>query len=433
MTSMDTAMTDKAPAPVLLPEGAATEGARREREQQRKRARILRRAGWAMLAVATSVGVAFALRPEAIPVDVAQVERGPLLVAVEESGVTRVRDRYTVSAPLGGELARIWLEPGDEIQKGDTIAHIAAGAPPLLDERSRAEARARLRAAVAALGQARAQQARAATAKELAERDLTRDTMLALKGSIAPQGLDRTAFDARLRADELESASFGVSVAEEEVRQARVVLERASEGVASTDAIAVPSPVPGNILRVVQRSAGAVSPGTPLVEVGDLGELEIVVDLLTTDAVQVEPGATAEIFGWGSERTLHAEVLRIEPSAFTKPSALGVDEQRVNVVLALTDPRPAWLALGDGYRVQARIPLWKANNVPKVPLGALFRYGEGWAVFRVDGDVARLTPVEIGHRGETDTEILSGVDVGTRVAVHPGDRVKDGARLEAKE
>jgi HlyD family secretion protein len=402
------------------------------REHRRRRARLLRRATWGALLTAAGVSTLLALRPAPVPVDVASVERGPLLVAIEESGMTRIKDRYVVSAPVAGELARIWLDPGDEVQKGDLIAHIAPAPPPLLDERARREARARLNGAVSALGQARAQVGRATTAKDLAERDLARDMMLALKGSIAPQGLDRTAFDARMRADELASATFGARVAEEEVRRARAVLEQADVTQGELETADVPSPVPGNILQVLQRSAGLVAPGTALFEIGDLTRLEVVVDLLTSDAVQVEQGTAVEIIDWGSPRVLHGEVLRIEPSAFTKVSALGVDEQRVNVVMTLTEPRSQWLALGDGYRVRARIPLWRANEVTKVPIGALFRHGDGWAVYRIDGHAAKLAAVEIGHRGETEAEITSGLGPGTRVAVHPGDRVTDGARVELR-
>ncbi|MET0411780.1 MAG: HlyD family efflux transporter periplasmic adaptor subunit, partial [Polyangiaceae bacterium] len=389
-------------------------------------------ASWSALFALTVAGTLFALRPAPVPVDVAAALRGPLLVAVEESGVTRIKDRYVVSAPVAGELARIWLDPGDELQKGDVIARIAPALPPLLDERTRREARARLSAAVSALGQSRAQVGRATTAKELAERELNRDMMLALKGSIAPQGLDRTAFEARMRADELASATFAARVAEEEVRRARAVLEEADTAQGETETADIPSPVPGNILKVLQRSAGLVAPGTPLFEVGDLARLEIVVDLLTTDAVQVEPGTSAEIIDWGSPRVLHGEVLRIEPSAFTKLSALGVDEQRVNVVITLTDPRERWLALGDGYRVRARIPLWRSPEVTKVPIGALFRHGDGWAVYRVEGRTAKLASVEVGHRGETEAEITSGLGPGELVAVHPGDRVAHGVRVEAR-
>jgi HlyD family secretion protein len=186
------------------------------------------------------------------------------------------------------------------------------------------------------------------------------------------------------------------------------------------------------VLRVHQKSAGVVQAGTLLVEVGDPAALEIVVDLLTTDAVQIAPGTPATIEGWGGGVPLQGRVRRVEPSAFTRPSALGVDEQRVNVVIALTDPHERWAALADGYRVEARLVLWRGDDVLKVPQGAVFRHGEGWAVFRVNGRVARLAPVAIGHRGDTEVEITSGVAAGDVVAVHPGDRVKDGVRIEER-
>jgi HlyD family secretion protein len=196
--------------------------------------------------------------------------------------------------------------------------------------------------------------------------------------------------------------------------------------------VGVVAPISGSVLRVHQQSAGVVQAGTPLVEVGDPSALEVVVDLLTTDAVHVKTGTPVVIQGWGGDRPIAGKVRRIEPSAFTRPSALGVDEQRVNVVVALTEPRELWAVLGDGYRVEARLVLWQGDNVVKVPQGAVFRHGDGWAVFRVDAGVARLTPVKIGHRGETEAEIVSGLAVGAAVAVHPGDRVKDGSSVEPR-
>jgi HlyD family secretion protein len=192
------------------------------------------------------------------------------------------------------------------------------------------------------------------------------------------------------------------------------------------------SPVSGRVLRVQQKSAGVVQASTPLVEVGDPAALEVVVDLLTTDAVRVTPGTAVVIRGWGGDQPIQGRVRRVEPSAFTRPSALGVDEQRVNVIVALTDPPALWAALGDGYRVEARIVLWQAERVLRVPQGAVFRRGDGWAVFRVEGDTAKLCAVTIGHRGEKETEVISGLADGATVLVHPGDRVKDGVRVEAR-
>jgi HlyD family secretion protein len=185
------------------------------------------------------------------------------------------------------------------------------------------------------------------------------------------------------------------------------------------------------VLRVLQESAGVVQAGAPLLEVGNPEVLELVVDLLTTDAVRVQPGTPVAIQRWGGDRPLAARVREIEPSAFTKLSALGVEEQRVNVIAVLTEPRPA--ALGDGFRIEARLVLWEGRDVLKVPQGAAFRRGDGWAVFRVDSGRARLTEVQLGHRGETEVEILGGLEVGAEVAVHPGDRVKDGVRVEARD
>jgi HlyD family secretion protein len=239
-------------------------------------------------------------------------------------------------------------------------------------------------------------------------------------------------FSAQIQAAEASSARFAEKVAAEDVRVARVTLGRGDGSVRRDRHIDVLSPVSGRVLRVHQKSAGVVAAGTPLVEVGDPHALEVVVDLLTTDAVRVAPGTSVAIDGWGGDHPVTGRVRLVEPSAFTRPSALGVDEQRVNVVIALTDPPESWAALGDGYRVEARLVLWKGDDVLTVPHGAVFRHGAGWAAFRVEDGVARLGPVTIGHRGDTEVEITSGLSPSSVVAVHPGDRVKDGVRVEAR-
>jgi HlyD family secretion protein len=385
-----------------------------------------------LVAIGAAVAVALAMRPRPVPVDLARAERGRLLVSIEESGMTRVKDRFVVSAPVTGSVSRLALEPGDLVKEGDLLADIAPAQSPLLDERTRAEASARLGAALSAAGQARAQIARALVAKELAEQELERTKKLRLTGSLPEQALETAEFTARMRAEELTSAEFASKVASEEVRVARVALGDTAKGAKGEKHVAVVSPVSGQVLRVHQKSGGVLQVGTPLVEVGDPAALEVVADLLTTDAVHVQPATPVVILGWGGERPIAGKVRRIEPSAVTRPSALGVDEQRVNVIIALTEPREHWVALGDGYRVEARLVLWQADDVLKVPQGAVFRHGNGWAVFRVDDGVARLTPVRIGHRGESEAEVLGGLSVGDRVAVHPGDRVKDGASVEAR-
>jgi HlyD family secretion protein len=302
----------------------------------------------------------------------------------------------------------------------------------LLDQRARAEAEARLGAATSALGQAHAQALRAEAAVEQAGRELERVRRLAITGTLAPQAFEQADFQVRMRAEEYASALFAGKVAAEDVRMAQVALGQGDAGKARDRHVDVLAPASGRVLRVLQKSAGVVPAGAPLLEVGDAAALEVVVDLLTTVAVQVQPGTPVVIQGWGGAGPLGGRVRLIEPSGFTRPSALGIDEQRVNVVVAFTDPRARWAALGDGYGVETRLVLWEAADVLKVPQGALFRRGDGWGAFVIAGDRAREVTVRIGHRGETEVEILSGLSAGDVVAVHPGDRVRDGVRVEAR-
>ena len=401
------------------------------REGRRLLARRVRQAALVLVLLAGAVLSVLALRPRPVPVDVGRVSRGPLVVAIEESGMTRVKDRYVVSTSVAGNLSRLLLEPGDAVKEGEVIAEIAPSTSPLLDSRTRAEAEARLGAAISALGQVRAQAARANAANELAQQELARVRKLAEDGSLARQPLDQAEFEARMRAEEVSSAVFAGKVAAEEARLARVALGEEQKR-ASGRHLDVLAPASGTVLRVLHKSAGAVQAGTALIEVGDAAALEVVVDLLTTDAVRVQPGTPVTILGWGGDRPLAGRVRQIEPSAFTRPSALGVDEQRVNVIVSLTDARERWASLGDGYRVEARLVLWQADEVVKAPMGAVFRHGEGWGAFVVDSGKAVFSSVTIGHRGEADVEIVSGLAPGAAVAVHPGDRVKDGARVEAR-
>lgn len=431
MTSASTDVLLKPNAPgepvTAIPPADAKQ--RKARERHHALMRNVRHALLGSLLLAASAAALLALRPEAVPVDATSAIRGPLVVAIEEDGITRVKDRFVVSAPVTGSLSRLALEPGDLVREGDALAEIAPATSPLLDERTRAEAEARLGATLSSLGQARAQVARAQVAKELAEQEAARARRLAANGSIAPQALEEAEFAVRMRAEELSSATFGAKVAEEEVRSAKVALGR--EGSLRRDRhVDILAPVSGRILRVHRKSAGIVQASTALLEVGDPAALEVVVDLLTTDAVHVLPSTPVVIRGWGGEQNIAGRVRRVEPSAFTRPSALGVDEQRVNVIVALIDPYERWSALADGYRVEARIVLWQGERVLKVPQGAVFRRGDGWAVFRIENDVARLTPVSLGHRGDTEVEVVKGLTEGTAVAVHPGDRVKDGVRVK---
>jgi HlyD family secretion protein len=425
----------RADAPEERPRGTlrreASDETRRARERRRKLTRWFRQGLLGLAILAATVGVALALRPRPVPVDAAQAARGKLVVAIEETGIARVKDRYVVSAPVTGSVSRQLLEPGDLVREGDAVAELAPLASPLLDARARSEAQARLGAAVSALGQAEALQARAKAADGLARDGLARARSLASGGSLPGQELERAEFEARMRSEELASAAFAVKVAAEQVRVARATL--GEEGAARGRPSAVRAPASGRVLRVLQKSEGVVPAGTPLLEVGNPEVLELVVDLLTTDAVRVRAGTPVTIQGWGGDRALAARVRKVEPSAFTKLSALGVEEQRVNVIAALTEPPQEWAALGDGFRIEARLVLWQGDDVLKVPQGAAFRHGDGWAVYRIVSGKARLTPVRIGHRGETEVEVLEGLAPGAAVAVHPGDRVKDGASVEVHD
>jgi HlyD family secretion protein len=317
------------------------------------------------------------------------------------------------------------------VREGDALAEIAPVSSPLLDERTRAEAEARLDAAGSSLGQAGSQVARATTARDLAEQDLTRTRRLAKSGALSPAELEQAEFSARMRGEELTSALFAEKIAKEQLRIARVSLGSGGTRAGRDRHVDVLAPASGRVLRVQQKSAGVVQAGAALVEVGDPAALEIVLDLLTTDAVHVASGSNVSIVGWGGE-PLSGKVSRIEPSGFTRPSALGVDEQRVNVIVALTSPREAWGSLGDGFRVEARLVLWQGDAVVQVPSGAVFRRGEGWATFRVRNAVASLVGVQLGHRGETAVEVTSGLAPGDQVIMHPGDRVKDGVSVKPR-
>jgi len=403
----------------------------RTRESRRRLARVVCCALLGLALGGATAAVVLALRPRPVPVDGAPVTRGKLVVAVEESGQTRVKDRYLVSTPAAGTLSRLVVEPGDLVQEGDTLAEIAPALAPLLDPRARAEAEARLGAATSALGQARAQAARADAAQTLAETELKRSRTLASSGAMTKQALEQAEFATRMRVEEAASARFAVKVATEEVRLSRATL--GSGGPAPRPRhVDVMAPVSGRVLRVFQKSAGMVQAGAPLLEVGDPAALEVVVDLLTTAAVQVTPGLPVVISGWGGEGPLNGRVRLVEPSGFTRPSALGVDEQRVNVIVALTDPRARWAALGDGFRVEARLVLWQADDVLQAPIGAVFRHGDGWGLYRIDSNRAKQIAVTLGHRSEDAVEIKSGVDAGDIVAVHPGERVQSGARVEVR-
>lgn len=376
--------------------------------------------------------IVIAWLPKPVPVDLATATRGPLRVTVDEDGLARVTDRYVVSAPLSGNLARVELNPGDAVEQGQILARIVPLAPPLMDERTRQQQEARVAAATAAQRQARATINRASAALEFSERELARQRSLGERGSAPAAVVDRAELELRTRREEVTSARFGSRVADFELQMAQAALGRISERDGTGEQMEVPCPVDGRVLRVIRSSEGVVQAGTPLLEIGDPSALEIVVDVLTSDAVHIEPGARVSIERWGGDRALEGRVRLVEPSAFTRTSSLGVEEQRVNAIIDLITPHAEWRALGDGYRVEARVVVWEEDDVLRVPGSAVFRSGDGWAVFAVRDAVATLTPVEVGRRNGFQAEISGGLGDGDRVVVHPSDRVSDGVEVTAR-
>ena len=388
--------------------------------------------GRLVLSIAVVGGIlAIALWPETLEVDTAVISRGPLVVTVDEEGRTRVRDRFVVSAPVSGRVLRIELEPGDRVRQGDVVARVDAGAPPLLDARARAEMEAAVNSARAARDRAQAEEQRARAALALAEREVLRSRMLAAAGALSAQDAEARETEARLAREAVSAAAAAVRAATAELERALVPLAAPSPQ-ARAGVVPVRAPVDGTILRRLRESESVVPPGEPLVEIGDPAKLEIVADLLSTDAVRVTVGARATIEQWGGAAPLGATVSRIEPSGFTKISALGVEEQRVNVILALADQageHAEHAVLGDGYRVEVRIVVWEADDVWKVPTSALFRDGERWAVYVVNEGRARRTFVEIGRQTGREAEVLSGLPEAAQVIVHPGDLIRDGGQV----
>jgi HlyD family secretion protein len=382
-------------------------------------------------ALALVGGAVAAMRPHPVDVDVARVVRAPLDQTVVDDGRARVRERYTVSAPVAGTLARIDLHEGDVIEPGTVLARLLPLPSPLLDPRSRQVAEQRLAGSIDTRRQAEATVTRAEAAAEQSHRELGRIEALVQGGAAPPAQVDQTAVDARMREAELSSARFAKKVADHDIEQARAALERFTPGSHASEQFEVTSPVHGQVLHVLRRSEGVVEAGTSLLELGDPAALELVVDVLSQDAVAVRPGMLAHVVHWGSDESLVAKVRRVEPAAFTHTSALGVDEQRVNVLLDPEGPPEPWRPLGDGFAAEIAITVWSKPDVVQVPTSALFREGAGWAVFVVANGQAMVRPVELGHRGALQTEV-SGVQPDEVVVSHPGASVHAGARVATR-
>ncbi len=393
---------------------------------------------WGVLGALLVAGLAFAFWPQPVPVDLGEVTRGPLRVTVDEEGRTRVKDVYVVSAPLAGRMFRIEAKVGDAVSAGETVlATIEPTQPTFLDVRSRTEAEAAVKAAEAAKTLADAELARARAELDFARADYERAKTLAARDTISQRALDRAELELKTRQAALATAQAAVRVKTFELSTARAALitpdrERTPGAAVRPGWVDVRAPVSGRILRVFRESEGVVAAAEPLIEIGDPGALEIEVDLLSTDAVKVEEGAEVIIEDWGGAFTLQGRVRRVEPYGFTKISALGIEEQRVNVIIDFTDPPQKWQRLGHGYRVETRIVVWEAAEVLKIPLSALFRDGDAWAVFVAAQGRARMRHVAIGQSNRRAAQVKDGLAEGERVVLHPSDRVQDGGRIVAR-
>lgn len=387
---------------------------------------------WLVVGAVAAAVITYLFWPAPVAVQTALVARGPLLVTVDEDGKTRIKERYEVYSPLSGRLRRIELHEGDVVEAGKTLlATIEPADPSLLDARARAEATARVKASETAVEQSDSRLKEAQAELELAETELGRATKLRQASSISESDFDRAQNLFRIHSEQAAVARHAAQISRFELAQAQAALLHTQESSNPIDAprFEIRAPITGRVLRVIQESAAYVEPGTKLIEVGDAEDLEIEVDVLSTDAVRVRPGNPVVIEQWGGDKPLSGYVRRVEPSGFTKISALGVEEQRVYVIVDLVEPPEARPTLGDAFRVEARIVEWQSEDVLKIPLSSLFRDGDAWAVFAVVNGRADLRHVEIGHRSRLEAEVIEGLTAGQNVIVHPGDNVRHGAAV----
>lgn len=368
-----------------------------------------------------------ALLPSPVRVEVARAGRGPLRVTVDEDGEARAHDRFIIAAPVAGRLVRVELHDGDKVSRGEVVASIN---PLPLDEREREEVIARVQAAESLKREADERVAHARADYEQARRERERAERLARDGLVSTQSLEQARNTEATSGNEVEAAKYNAEAAASQVKVARAGLVAVeAERDNRTRVVKLVSPVSGRVLRVIEKSERVVTAGTPLIAVGDPGNLEVVVDLLSTNAVKVKAGMPVLLEGWGGEQEIRGRVRVVEASAFTKVSALGIEEQRVNIIADFVDPPGP---LGDGYRLEARVIIWEGEKVLKVPLSALFGHADGWSVFIVEDGRARRRDVEMGHRSQFEAEIVRGLEEGMAVILHPSNQIEDGAAVEAR-
>lgn len=376
----------------------------------------------------------WAFMPRATEVEVANVTQGRFERSVQEDGKTRLRDRYVVSTPLAGRVARITLRQGDSVERDAMVATLWPLVPALLDERARDQQNAHVGTLEASVSRAKANVGRAMAALDQARAELKRNEALAKEGFVSPNQNETGRLTVRLREQELESARQEESGARHELDQSRIALRQYSSGStgAQQRAWQIKAPVSGKILKIQQQSEGIVQAGTPLMELGDPSQLEVVVDVLTEDAAQIRPGTPVQLSNWGGPETLEGRVRLIEPAAFTKVSALGVEEQRVNAVIDITSAPDKRATLGDGFKVDVRVLVQVVENAVKVPVSALFPVGARSALFVVEGGRARQREIEVAARNGVEAWVKTGLAPGAPVIVYPPTALKDGARVTTR-
>jgi HlyD family secretion protein len=392
---------------------------------------LLKRPLYLLLPIAALALAFWAFWPRALPVEMASVRRAPLSVSFTEEGRTRVRQRYRIAAPVNGFLQRIELEPGDEVRAGATVAVLQPSSAPLLDPTAHAAAESQLRAAEQALAAAQASLQASRTESARRRAAMVRAESLAKRKLVSVAELDLARATASAGEAAEKSASANVEQARAVRDGARVALQLQGTRTNANGhrRVSVHAPVAGRVVQRYLQSEGPVQAGQPLLDIGDPGDLEVEVEILSADAVRIAPGTPVQLTRWGGEATLPGRVRTIESGAFTKVSALGVEEQRVRAIVAIDAPPSSRVGLGDGYRVDARFQVWHGDATLQVPVAALFRDGEAWAVYAVEDGRARLRHVELGHFGERSAEVRNGLAEGAQVVLYPGDNVRDGTRI----
>jgi HlyD family secretion protein len=373
--------------------------------------------------------------PKKIPVDLYEVSRGPLRVTIEEEGRTRLKDRFIVSSPVSGYMMRNNVKVGDSIRRGQVLVLLQPLPSQPLDKRSREEAEAAVSAAEAGLKASREREKAAQADREYLEKQFSRMKNLYSKKYVAKDQFDQADSNAQKARAAVLSATAAVDVARFELERAKAVLKNVSLGAKNSqlEAIKVPSPIDGTVLKVYRESEGPVQTGEPLVEAGDLHGLEVRVEVLSSDAVKINRGTRVLFERWGGEKTLEGVVRRVEPAGFTKISSLGVEEQRTLVIVDIVSPAAIWNSLGDGFRLEANFIIWEKKDILQVPAGALFRSGENWAVFVAENGRARLRTVKTGQRNGLVAEIISGLREHEMAIVHPDDAIKDGVLIKRQK